>query len=347
MSSGRDTVTTYFAIIGGLLMIGLLAFAPLPGWGRLMLGLALVTTALVLACGSLWRRRPAEATFVAEDTTPQPVHERKHITDVLLPSSRDDYSFLFTATVIWSPVRVWPDESGATLSALAVDAVLRRARQITESRDPAHVSLARYELGGHLAEMRTDITGRVRAMAESVGLVLSGHDQERLDQLAKVRKDEAVWEHERKWEQSKRDYLGRDVLKNPGSAVVWWLARNDDALEKTVGNIGRLASLASAANNEEIPETFRPYLNGHGLNGSGPAEGGTSPADRFGAFLDTTFEAGAPERTYLAQTVVRLVANCGREDIAEEIADRFDPPPTPEEAPEEDVDDDGADRSPD
>jgi hypothetical protein len=61
----------------------------------------------------------------------------------------------------------------------------------------------------------------------------------------RVRK--AIWEHQRKYEQNKRAYLGRDVLKDPGSAVVWWLARNDDHVEKTVQAIGLLAQLSSAA----------------------------------------------------------------------------------------------------
>lgn len=105
--------------------------------------------------------------------------------------------------------------------------------------------------------MAPDREDRVQAMALDVVLTLSDTDQERLDRLAAIRKDEAVWERQRRYEQNKRDYLGDDVLTSTGSAVVWWLAKNDDHVEKTVKDIGLLARLSSAANNTEVAEPFR------------------------------------------------------------------------------------------
>ncbi|WP_326602226.1 hypothetical protein [Streptomyces sp. NBC_01800] len=71
----------------------------------------------------------------------------------------------------------------------------------------------------------------LQAMTEDVRPTLHQHDQERLDGLAGVRKDQAVWEHQRKHEQSTHKYLGEDVLKDTGSAVVWWLAKNDEQVD--------------------------------------------------------------------------------------------------------------------
>jgi hypothetical protein len=224
------------------------------------------------------------------------------------------------------------------MDALAVDAVLRRAREITGQRDPGNVSLVRYELGRALGEMREEPTGCLWAMAESVRLVLPEKDQQRLDKLAAVRKDEDVWEHERKYEQSKREYLGDDVLKDAGSAVVWWLARNDDQVEKTVQDIGLLTQLSCAANNAQVPRPDPLYDSGtdgwdvprqpDGEKSDGEkSDGEKSAADHFGAFLAALgFDADDPQRAHFARRVADLAAWHQRQEVADELKRRFDAP---------------------
>lgn len=85
-------------------------------------------------------------------------------------------------------------------------------------------------------------------------LVLPEQDRQRLDKLAAIRKEEDVWEYERRREQSMRRYLGTDVLKDPGSAVVWWLARNNGQVETAVQSIDLLVQLSRAANRLNIPK---------------------------------------------------------------------------------------------
>jgi hypothetical protein len=246
----------------------------------------------------------------------------------MLPNAREDYCFLFSAMVSWSPIAsASVNEPVANMAALAIDAVLGRACDITAQREPDNVSLVRHELGSELGRMRKDGTGCLLAMAESVQLVLPDHDQQRLDKLAAVRKDEVVWEHERKYEQSKREYLGGDALKDPGSAVVWWLARNDDQVEKTVQDISMLARLSSAANNADIPEIFQRLESAAASgNPSGPpdpgldssnapksANGGATAADRFDAFLHAMdLSEGDPTRILFARQVADLAASHGR-----------------------------------
>lgn len=159
-----------------------------------------------------------------------------------------------------------------------------------------------------------------------------------------MRKNEDIWEYERRYEQSKREYLGADVLKNPGSAVVWWLARNDDQVEKAVQDIGILAQLSCAANNVNVPESFwspapdsasahAPDSRQSGPNGSDTSHspaGEKSATDHFDAFLRAMDLAEDDDRRVLfAHRVADLVAIHGHQEIADEMMHRFD---TPEDA---------------
>ncbi|WP_380285984.1 hypothetical protein [Kitasatospora purpeofusca] len=174
-----------------------------------------------------------------------------------LPSAVPDYDFVFSATVWW---RQLPNPGGVVHIApdtLATDAVLARARAITEREHPGRPELVRHRLDGLLGTLSPDNSGIVVAMAGQVGLALSEADRARLDKLAEVRKTEEIWDHERRYERSKRSYLGEDVLKSPGSAVVWWLARNDEEVQGAVDMIGPLAQLAAAANDEAVDVLYR------------------------------------------------------------------------------------------
>jgi hypothetical protein len=341
VNKGRKSVLACFVIICGLL-IGLIAFVPWLAWARFALAVVLAMAAAGLAFAFRW---------LGTSMQPEPVvlypaalpseHDEERVADVLLPSRREDYCFLFSATIHWSPLPAVTNGSRVNMAALAVDAVLKRAREVTEQRDPSHASLVQHELAGILAEMRKDALGRLQAMADSIQLVLPDHDQQRLDKLAAMRKEEAIWQHERKYEQSKREYLGEDVLKDPGSAVVWWLAKNDDQVEKTVQDIGLLAQLSSAARNVEIPAIFHQLVAGFpsryvpgspdpGLDGSGdwkPEEAGGPVADYFDAFLHAMdMTDGNPKRVLFARQVADLAAAHGQQEVAAEMMNRFDEP---------------------
>lgn len=337
MFTGRYTGTAYSMVVVGLILISLFFMGPWPLW------ISIILVLLVLAAGMLMLRtttepfKPEAAEFdFAYEPEPPRLHREKRVTDILLPSSREDYYFLFSATVLWSPARPVLDESRINLAALAVNAVIKRAQDITRQRSPEHASLVQHELGGALGRMQPDATGNVLAMAESIQLVLPEDDRQRLDRLAGVRKEKALWEHARKYEQSKREYLGEDVLKDPGSAVVWWLARNDDQVEKTVENIHLLALLSSAANNQDVPELFQrlapvatqipdvPHV-----NGSVPEP--PSPIDHLAAFLGSLgWPEGSANSHLCAHRFAQCVETQGRPDVAEEIRRRFTPPPDPQ-----------------
>ncbi|MBO2457271.1 hypothetical protein [Actinomadura violacea] len=308
LHTGRVLPVFFPLLIGGLLLAMLVLLAPAFVWAPVLAVAALGGLAF------LFRRtfRPAPPREFGYVPDAAPSTEVGRITEVRLPSSRPDYFFVFSANVVWRRGDVLEEHPAVNLDALARNAIVRRAHDIVRLWDPEHLSLVAHELGGALAEMQADATGRVRAMAQAVKLSLPEDDRKRLDELATVRKTEAVWEHERKQEQSRRRYLGEDALKDQGSAVVWWLARNDGALDGTVDRIEALKHLADAANNLQPPP--------------GPER---SAADHFGAMLDRLgLSADDPQRNLLAREVADAIAHNGHPGVADEIKDRFDPPRT-------------------
>ncbi|MEV5596365.1 hypothetical protein [Streptomyces sp. NPDC052496] len=377
MSSGHKTATVFITVICALLLViaGLSLRWPIWAWPA-------AAAVLITGSGAAFRsdsrrpaRRPASGAWEhpAHPDLPVPPVERweRTVAGVALPSSVPDYDFLFSATVRWRPLIAAVDAPRVNAGGLAVDAILVRARAITERQNPHHSTLAQHQLDGALGTMEPDVSGRVEAMAENVTLQLSDADRQRLTKLSTVRKDEDVWEHERNYERSKRAYLGTEVLKDTGSAVVWWMAKHDDRVEKTVDLIGPLAQLSSAANNQEVPELFRhlvprpaspdgpPFtLHDEAMDGSafsrgahfssfvGPdgqpfRNGEQEPEEPdvptvLESFLD---DAGLTRDEHVRALCARRIADClaveGCDEAASAIRLRFDSPESTDDSDEE------------
>ncbi|MFE6867979.1 hypothetical protein ACFVFS_15610 [Kitasatospora sp. NPDC057692] len=329
------------------------------GWPAWLWASASAAGALAALLTSVARARgegppaapPAQAVapvFHTPAPAPEPPVEQPYqslsVTGVALPSAVPDYDFLFSATVWWRQVPGTGGVSHAAPGSLAVETVLARARAVTEREQPGRSELVRHQLGGVLGIPVPDASGIVVAMAGQVVLGLSEADRERLDKLAEVRKTEEIWEQERRHERSMRAYLGEEVLKSPGSAVVWWLARNDDEVRGAVDMIGPLAQLAAAANDRAVdvlyqhlvaPEARRghaaPFLNGLAplvVAGGGPA--GAAGAAGAGApgpsvvgplndlMRDLRLDE-ADERAVYAHRVARFTEVAGRPEAAARI----------------------------
>ncbi|WP_062214529.1 hypothetical protein [Streptomyces sp. NBRC 109706] len=323
MSSGHRTLTVFLAVLYLLVASILGLVTGWPGWLWPTLGGALLLGAGVLLA----------LTGGSRDRMPQENALEQRVSQVALPSAEPDYQFLFSATVRWLPHEVegmaYFDPGG-----LAVRSVLMRAKAFTSRQDPADSSLAQHHLNGVLGVMETDPSGRVLAMARNVTLTLSETDQDRLSKLSAVRKDEEVWEHERNYERSKRSYLSQDVLKDPGSAVVWWLARNDDEVEGTVDRIGLLARLSAAANNSEVPSPFYewalpPAPEPVAEDAFTPEEPPVAGAERVVDALADWLRIGAddPDIALLADRLADLLRAEDRKEEADELADLVAPPP--------------------
>jgi hypothetical protein len=239
--------------------------------------------------------------------TDQPYQETR-VVDAALPSAVDGYDFLFSATVWWKPGPDPVDRSDDAFPALAVSSVVGRALEIVRHEEPGRASSARYHLEGELGLPLPDRSGRVTALAADVTLTLAPADRERLRKLNDLRKDEEIWEYERQHERNKRRYLGDDVLKSAGSAVVWWLVRHENEIEKAVDMIGPLAQIAAAAKDEEVPELFRhllvPPIGARSEAAFGGAE--WSGQDQRGEPFDREQEVGVSERMLLLLAAVGL-----------------------------------------
>ncbi|MFF4702869.1 hypothetical protein ACWC4D_13310 [Streptomyces sp. NPDC001288] len=342
MTTARKTTTVFLTVMCGLLLTIVGLMQRWPGWTWPALAALLLVLPAVTFRVASQRRGPVPVSF-EEQLTAAPVERTEYrVNRVALPSLWDDYQFVFSATVRWC----FADgpERGTVVNpvGLAVDAVLSRACAITEKREPGHASLLQHELGGALSRMCPDSTGHLRAMAEDINLTLPDEDQERLDRLAGVRKDEAVWEHQRKYEQSKRRYLGEDALKDTGSAVVWWLTRNDESVAKTVADLPLLAQLTSAANDTDIPERLLemlpdrpggPWTSDIGTESPDLPAREPSAADHLSGFFEAMgFKEDDDRRAMLARQFSQLVEQHNRHETAEDLLRRFDPPRPP--APE-------------
>jgi hypothetical protein len=296
MPNRRNAVLAGLA--GCLVFVCLVVATRLPTPDALIL--AVVGGGAVLAAVARRRqesRPPVEPDPVTEVVPSQPAQfQAQPITGIRLPTALADYHFEFAANVLWRPSAEGVSESGD----IAVNEIIRRACKITKQRDPSEATLAAADLSVALGVLLPDLGRQVEARAESVHLQLPPQDQKRLDEFATLRKEEGLWEYQRRYQMSKRHYLGTDVLKDAGSAVVWWLAKHEDNPEQVAANIGLLTQLAHAANNNHMNNTDRAAF---GSPASLP-----TPAERFDAFLDSLDPAPSDDvRLILTSLVARHV----------------------------------------
>jgi hypothetical protein len=303
-------------LAAGFLIFACLALATrLPTLDALIL--AVVGGGAALAAAAKWPQASpprVEPAPVAVGVPPAPVQfQAQPITDIRLPTALADYHFGFAASVHWRPSADGVRGAGD----IAVNEIIRRACKITEQRDPSEATLAASDLSVALGVPLLDPRRQVEVRAESVHLQLPPEDQKRLDEIATLRKQEGLWEYQRRYQVSKRHYLRTDVLKDAGSAVVWWLAKHEDNLEQVAANIDLLTQLAHAANtrvNNTDSATF-----------DAPA-GPLTPAERFDAFLDSLDPTpGADVRLTLTSQVARLVGSHDQK-AADEMRRRHEDP---------------------
>ncbi|MER7225376.1 hypothetical protein [Streptomyces rubradiris] len=297
-------MTLFVTLLLGLTLVIFGLTMGWPWWAWSASGPLLLITAL--ATYRMLRPKRSEIAHDGLSTPDLPLPEAQRqehrITHVALPSSVADYDFSFSATVRWTVLDAPDDAPWINAAGLAVEAILERARSVAAQQPPNRSSLARHQLDGALATMRVDASGRVMAMAHSVELDLPEHDRERLTRLSNVRKDEDVWEHERNYERSKRAYLGEDVLKDTGSAVVWWLSRNEEEVEGAVDRIGVFAQLSAAARNESVAPQFEHmvYRPGDRSAEAEPGETPLTPDDPVGTGSADETEPPFPADSVLA-----------------------------------------------
>jgi hypothetical protein len=190
---------------------------------------------------------------VVEPEPDEPTHVQYPISAIPLPSSEIDYKLLLSATVCWRQIGPAAGTPHTSPVDLAVSWIVTRARELTVLEKPEDYQVVQHRLGVTLGTPVAEPYGQVVAWAVDVSLTVSDEDNKRLARLAELRKHERLWEQERRMEVSMRRYLSEDVLRDTGSAIVWWLARHPDQIEESVRMIGALAQLTAAANSKDLP----------------------------------------------------------------------------------------------
>jgi hypothetical protein len=210
---------------------------------------------------SLAKTAPAPSVVLAD---PDPVFSgppSRTVSDVRLPSASPDFQFSFSAIVQWSTVL--HGSRHADLGAVAVDALLDRARSLTSRQQVTEESLNQHRLAALLGEPSLDEKGQVRAWATEVRLRLPDADQKHLQHLAALHRREQTTLLERRMEQDKRAYLKDDVFSTPGSAAVWWLVNHPGEVETALGLLDTLSELSAAANDLPVQHASPEELERH------------------------------------------------------------------------------------
>jgi hypothetical protein len=332
---------TVYLLVGAavaVLIVVLTAFGVWPGWvGVLVAGL--LCAALILAVRFFQPAPlPPAATYAPAPVAPPPPPPPLTIQGVPLPSADPDYRFLLYGTVCWRFRPDGPDKRHPHPEELAKRIVIERAAQITAGEQPGGYDLVQHRLNNVLAVVTPDRTGSIEVWANNVSLTLPNEDMERQYRLSTVRKNEQVWEHERKYERNMRSYLRNEVLGDTGSTVVWWLARDPKQVQETVALIGPLAQLSAAANNRDVDPIFRQLTNGlpapaHEPFDSSIIRSEPPPAGRDDmaaasaqTLADALFPNTEPERSRFADQLARLIAASGDTEIADRLRRTFDVP---------------------
>ena len=128
------------------------------------------------------------------------------------------------------------------------------------------------------------------------------------------------------------------MLKSTGSALVWWLSRNEANVDGAVDLIGTMARLSAAAKDEDVAELFRHLLppsalptperepNGYPTvdsDGFGSMNGGRSAADLVTGLMDA-MHLDRDEQALFAERVAMDITAMGHEDVARQIREQFD-----------------------
>ncbi|MEV4021042.1 hypothetical protein AB0J35_62275 [Nonomuraea angiospora] len=318
-------------VADGLIAVLCLVFDG-PQWLWVVVGLLLLLAAFLAL-----RSSPTIANRLTgkpeHDSAPAEVpYEKRAITSIPLPSSVPDYDFHLSATVWWRPAGPATGLIGESLPGLAVDAVLTKARWVAKQEPPERFVLVQHQLTRLLGQPFMDPAGTVETGASDVTLSVSEADASRLARLSDMRKEEVIWEQERRQEKNKREYLGADVLKTPGSAVVWWLARHDEQVDSAVNLIGPLAQLSAAANNEDVTSTFlhmipfpppaQPEASFAAPHNGSHAAPAMTLLDHFKEVIDG-LDLEESVRDQLAHRFATYIASAGRPDVADQILQDF------------------------
>ncbi|WP_156893668.1 hypothetical protein [Actinokineospora enzanensis] len=217
-------------------------------------------------------QRALRAEAVRERARPEPEappRAEHHVPSIPVDSAEPYYRFILTCTVCWTPNAGVPQHGN--LRGLAVHSILERARQVTVTGSPTDAEVVQTRLAAELGAMAPDRSGQIITWAENVGLTVPDEDARRLGRLTELRKEKQVRHHEQELEQRTRAYLAEEVLIDPGTAVVWWLARHPEQVREAADLLPTFARLSAAVTKTEIAPQYAERLDAERLEGERPA----------------------------------------------------------------------------
>ncbi|MCE4942330.1 hypothetical protein ACFCXR_07820 [Streptomyces noursei] len=331
MKRGNAITVGGCGFAGCLLLVLLGGLMHWPLWMCTLLPTLVAGAALFLLKGTVG---PAGQPAKDIPTPPPPPRDEPYqwvyLDSVLMASAVADYPFQLSATVWWRTTERHHGFPHANPAGLASASVLQRAQAVAASTRPDASGIVEHQLAALLGAPAHDDSGLIVAYATDIRLALTEADRERLAEQAGLRKTVDAWEHRRQYERNKRAYVGGEVLKSTGSAVVWWLARHDEEIERAVEMIGPLACLSAAANDLEVPDRFRHLVLPLNAHTAADPPGGYSPlaapdtsptgqqpsggvgAERFAELLDELgFPEGSAARAAYLDRMARVAENMG------------------------------------
>jgi hypothetical protein len=253
------------------------------------------------------------------EKAPEP-WSQEALTEIELPTARQDYSMVFSARVIWQPILQRVGEPPhADLAAVARHAVIERAASFVGDRALSDLDVARHALSAQLGVMQPDSTGRIRAQAADVALDLRADDADRLRGEADRRKSGVAWQQEREHERNVMDYLHDDVLTSSGRALVWWLAQHPDDIQGAVDRVGQLSRLSAVSQGRDDPGAAGPQL--VPAPGARPAEHRDLAATRD--LLLQLYPDSQDKRDFFARELARVADECGQDGYGRRLRQAY------------------------
>jgi hypothetical protein len=255
----------------------------------------------------------------------------------------DGIPFTFDCTVHWKSARPQFDDNHADPAAVAVAAVLQRARQVCHSHNPDDDTVV-HALAASLGHSAPTHDGLLFAWATGVAARVGQEHREHLYDLATLRRQQNLQQQRIANQRMLRTYLGDEVLTSVGSAVVWWLARDETQVRETVELIGTLAQLSAAATDSEVDELFQHLVPDHLREPAEASSGWFSPSTvgtSTPSFVvdgagDVEPTAGQPlgqadllpdaddaGNSLFGHQFADLAARHGHDDLAQQIRERY------------------------
>lgn len=165
-----------------------------------------------------------------------------------LPTADETVFLDLSATVHWQAAQAQSYHAD-----LARALVLRHARDVTSKWRPAQYSLAQHDLAARIGRPEVDASGDLEVWATDVRLDLPEAVQQHLAKMDEAHREGLLWEVDALNQSRIRSYLRDDALRTPASAVVWWLARNQESVQRAVELSDVLTKLSQLATGQTEP----------------------------------------------------------------------------------------------